>query len=239
MSHGRPKPPWVFRAVVTLLRPPMWLITRPRRWRGAEHLPDGPFIAVANHISVFDPFTLIHYLVNHGVWPCAMAKESLWRYPIVGWVVRQVKAVPVHRETAGAGGALADAEAALAAGYAVLIFPEGTTTQDPETWPMKAKSGAARLALRTGATVVPIAQWGAQRVIPTSATGFWPFPPKPVDVVAGTPVDLSDLLDRAEEPAAWEETTNRIMSRITDLLAGIRGEIPPDVPFVRRPHLPR
>src|SRR5690606_19398821 len=124
VSGGRPRPPLVFRVVVAILRPFMWLITRPRRWRGAEHLPDGPFIAVANHLSTFDPFTLLHLLVGHGVWPCVMGKESLWRYPVVGWVVRQVRAVPVHRETADARGALADAEGALAAGYAVLVFPE-------------------------------------------------------------------------------------------------------------------
>lgn len=239
MTGGRPKPPWVFRAIVTTLRPLMRLITRPRRWRGAEHLPDGPFIVVANHLSSFDPFTMIHFLVDHGVWPCVMAKESLWRYPVVGWVMRQVKAVPVHRETAGARGALADAEAALAGGYAVLVYPEGTTTQDPDLWPMKAKTGVARLALRTGATVVPVTQWGAQNVIPATGTGFRPFPPTSSDVVAGAPVDLRDLLGRADEPEAWVEATTRMMSRLTDQLAQIRSEEPPETPFVRRPHVPR
>lgn len=235
---SRPTPPWVFRAVVVILRPLVSLITRPRRWRGAEHLPDGPFIVVANHVSTFDPFTLVHFLVDHGVYPCVLAKESLWRYPVVGWVVREVRAVPVHRETAGASGALEAAETALAAGYAVMLYPEGTTTQDPEIWPMVAKTGAARLALRTGATVVPVAQWGAQRVIPPNGKGFRPFPPKPSDVVAGPPVDLSDLLDRADDPVAWKEATARIMGRITSMLAEIRGEEPPAVPFVRRPHVP-
>lgn len=239
MTGGRPKPPPVFRAVVAVLRPLMLLITRPRRWRGSEHLPDGPFIVVANHLSSFDPFTLLHYLVDNGVWPRVLAKESLWRYPVVGWVVRKVKAVPVHRESAHAKGALVDAEEALAEGYAVVVFPEGTTTQDPGTWPMKAKTGAARLALRTGATVVPIAQWGAQNVIPAAGRAFKPFPPTPSDVLAGPPVDLSDLLDRADDPAAWEEATTRMMARITSQLAEIRGEAPPEVPFVRRPHLPR
>lgn len=234
----RPAPPWVFRAVVAVLRPLMLLITRPRRWRGAEHLPDGPFIVVANHLSTFDPFTLLHFLVDHDVYPCVLAKESLWRYPVVGWVVRQVRAVPVHRETEGASGALAAAETALGEGYAVMLYPEGTTTQDPDLWPMTAKSGAARLALRTGATVVPIAQWGAQRVIPASGKAFRPFPPTPSEVLAGPPVDLSDLLDRADDPAAWNEATARIMGRITAQLAEIRGEEPPEVPFVRRPHRP-
>jgi len=235
----RPTPPWVYRAVVALLRPPMCLITRPRRWRGAEHLPDGPFIAVANHISVLDPFTTLHFLVDHGVYPSVLAKASLWRVPVVRWVVRRAGAVPVHRESAQASGALVEAEAALAAGYAVLVFPEGTTTQDPHDWPMAAKSGAARLALRTGATVVPVAQWGAQRVIPNRGhVAFRPFPAKPSEVVAGPPVDLADLLDRADDPAAWAIATSRMMTRITGQLAEIRGEDPPAEPFVRQPRLP-
>lgn len=233
---SRPRPPWVYRTVVALLRPLVSLITRPRRWRGAEHLPDGPFVVVANHLSVFDPFTLVHFLVDNGVYPRVLAKESLWRFPVVGWVVRQVRAVPVHRETAGAAAALEAAEQALAEGDAVLLYPEGTTTQDPDLWPMTAKTGAARLALRTGATVVPVAQWGAHRVIPPIGTGFRPVPPTPSDVVAGPPVDLGDLLDRADDPAAWQEATDRIMRRITEQLAQIRGEQPPATPFVRRPH---
>lgn len=234
VSRARPRPPWVFRAVVAVLRPPMCLITRPRRWRGAEHLPEGPFIVVANHLSVFDPFTLLHFLVEHDVHPCVLAKASLWRYPVVGWVLRQVQAVPVHRNTPSAQGSLEAARIALEAGYAVMLFPEGTTTLDPQTWPMRAKTGAARLALRTGATVIPIAQWGAQRVIPNRGRkGFRPFPPATVDVLAGPPVELGDLRARPDDPAAWEEATARIMARITDQLAQIRGETPPAVPFDR------
>lgn len=240
MSRARPRPPWVFRAIVAVLRPPMCLITRPRRWRGAEHLPEGPFIVVANHVSVFDPLTLLHFLVDHSVFPCVLAKASLWRYPVMGWVLRQVQAVPVHRNTVDAQGALVAARTALERGYAVMLFPEGTTTLDPDDWPMRAKTGAARLALRTGASVVPIAQWGAQRVIPNRArSGFRPFPPAPVDVLAGPPVELDDLRSRADDPAAWEEATSRIMSRITDQLAEIRGERAPAAPFVRPPHEPK
>lgn len=223
----RPTPPLVYRVVVVLARPVMCLITRPRRWRGAEHLPDGPFIVVANHVSVLDPFTLLHFLVDHGVYPSILAKSSLWRYPVLSWVLRKVRAVPVHRGTADASGALVAAESALARGDAVLLFPEGTTTREPGDWPMPAKTGAARLALRTRATVIPVAQWGAQRVIPSQGRGFHPFPPKPVDVVAGPPIDLDDLVDRADDPAAWEEATERIMARVTDQLAEIRGERPP------------
>lgn len=230
---SRPRPSWVYRAVVGVLRPLVSLITRPRRWRGAEHLPDVPFILVANHLSVFDPFTLLHFLADHGVYPSVLAKASLWRYPVVGWVMRKVGAVPVHRQTSEAKGALVAAEAALAAGHAVMLFPEGTTTQDPDLWPMVAKTGAARLALRTGVPVIPVAHWGAQRVIPNTGVGFRPFPPTPSDVVAGPPLDLADLRDREDDPTAWVEATERMMAWITAELAAIRREPPPAVPWDR------
>lgn len=234
-STPRAAPTRVYRAAVGLCRPFVRMITRPRRWRGAEHLPGPPFLVVANHISVFDPFTMMDFLTDHGIYPAVLAKASLWRYPVVAWVLRQAGAVPVHRQRADARDALTSAEEALGRGHVVLMFPEGTTTLDPCDWPMRAKTGAARLALRSGVPVVPIAQWGAQRVIPNKGR-VWcrPFPPTPSDVLAGAPVDLADLRHRSDDPDAWLEATARIMARLTEQLAQIRGEEPPEEVFDRR-----
>lgn len=200
----------------------MRLLTRPRRWRGAAHLPDGPFLIVANHLSVFDPFPVLHFLVEHDVYPCVLAKASLWRVPGLGWLLRQIRAVPVHRNSAVAVEALHEGEAALADGYAVLLFPEGTTTTDPDLWPIPAKTGAARMALRTGVAVIPLAHWGAQQVIPNRGGAFRPLPPKAVDVVVGPPIDLDDLRDRPDDPHAWAQASNRIMERLREQLEQIR-----------------
>lgn len=54
------------------------------------------------------------------------------------------------------------------AGGAIIIYPEGTLTRDPDLWPMKGHTGAARLAIQTGAPVVPIAHWGAHEVFPVT-----------------------------------------------------------------------
>ena len=70
--------------------------------------------------------------------------------------------LPVFRGRGDAGLVLKQAEQALAGGACVIVYPEGTATRDPDLWPMVGKTGAARLALTTGAPVIPIAQWGAQ-----------------------------------------------------------------------------
>lgn len=232
---GRPQPSWVYRGVVTVLRPVVFLLTR-HRWSGQENLPRGPFIAVVNHLSVFDPLTVLHYCVDNGVHPRVLAKASLWGVPVLGWVLRRMGAIPVHRDSSDAMVSLDAAARALADGYAVLIYPEGTTTKSPQMWPMTAKSGAARLALRTGATVIPIAHWGAQRIIPPSS-GRVHLRSTTSQVRAGAPVALDDLADRAGERSAWEEGTARMMSAITAILAQLRGQRPPAEPFDRR--LPR
>ena len=142
--------------------------------------------------------------------------------------------MPVYRGTSRAGDALRDAVTALAAGECVVIFPEGTLTREPDMWPMAAKTGVARLALATRAPVVPIAQWGTHRVIARYGKVPRPFPRKPVTVVAGPPVDLSDLYDRATDAGALREATERVMDAITAMLEQVRGEPSPPERFVWR-----
>ena len=67
----------------------------------------------------------------------------------------------MYRETRDAHQALTDAVAAMREGAAMAIYPEGTTTRNPDFTPMAAKNGVARLAALTGAPVVPVGQWGA------------------------------------------------------------------------------
>jgi 1-acyl-sn-glycerol-3-phosphate acyltransferase len=64
----------------------------------------------------------------------------------------------------------------LAAGACVIVYPEGTATRDPDLWPMVGKTGAARLALTTGAPVISIAHWGAQDILPygSKKPKLWP-----------------------------------------------------------------
>ncbi|WP_226921371.1 lysophospholipid acyltransferase family protein [Georgenia subflava] len=230
----------VYRVLAGLLRPTMRLTTR-RSWRGAEHLPaTGGFVAVANHVSNFDPLTLAHFLYEHGAAPKFLAKSSLFEVPVLGRLLSAADQIPVYRGTDRAGDSLLAARTALASGECVAIFPEGTHTRDPGMWPMVAKTGVARLALATRVPVIPVAQWGAHLVLPRFQAAFHPFPPKPVTVVAGPPVDLDDLYDRPVDQEVLTEATARIMRAITDQLADIRGEEPPARPYdVRRDGDPR
>jgi 1-acyl-sn-glycerol-3-phosphate acyltransferase len=220
-----------YRNVARILRPVLLAITR-RDWRGTEHLPaEGGFLAAANHMTNVDPLTFAHYLYDNGVAPKILAKSSLFTVPVLGPVLRGTGQIPVYRNSAQAGDSLRAAITALEEGECVAVFPEGTLTRDPDLWPMTGKTGVARLALTTRAPVIPIAQWGPQDLLGQYKKLFKPFPPKKVTVVAGPPVDLSDLYDRPHDSAVLREATERVMAAITALLEDIRGEKAPAVRF--------
>ena len=107
----------------------------------------------------------------------------------------------MERSTAGANRSLQVAQEIVAEGGAIIIYPEGTLTRDPDLWPMKGHTGAARLALEGGIPVVPIAHWGAHEVFPRYAKRFHIFPRKRSRVVVGDPVDLSAFAGRPLDKA--------------------------------------
>ncbi|HEY0699011.1 MAG TPA: lysophospholipid acyltransferase family protein, partial [Micromonospora sp.] len=112
-------------------------------------------------------------------------------------------------------------------GGAVVIYPEGTITREPDLWPMRGKTGAARLALATGAPVVPLAMWGPQRMFDPRRGKIHPRPRIPVAVQAGPPVDLSRWMGTTPSKQVLDEMTEEIMLRVRDLVADLRGGTPP------------
>jgi 1-acyl-sn-glycerol-3-phosphate acyltransferase len=207
-----------------------WLLRRlvNADWDDAAQLPrTGGVIVVSNHISNFDPPALAHYLVWHGRWPRALGKSDLWKVPVIGWLARRTGQIPVERGTDRAKDALVHAREALDAGECVVVYPEGTITADPGTWPMTARPGVARLALQTGYPVVPVGQWGANFVMPGKKP-VWPrFRPRRTMVFRmGDPVRLDDL--DASDDEAVRIAGARIIAALTALVAGIRGEASPE-----------
>jgi 1-acyl-sn-glycerol-3-phosphate acyltransferase len=222
------------RFAAVILKPLLWTFTR-RTWRGREHIPAGPVILVSNHVSHTDPLVLAHFVYDLPREPRYLAKEAVFKVPFVGMVVRGAKQIPVRRASTEAAAALEHAVAALGHGECVVIYPEGTTTKDPTLWPMQGKTGAARLAMLTGAPVVPIGQWGAQRFYHPITHKIGLRPRTPVTLVAGPPVDLSTYRGRPQTAALLTEVTDVIMRRVRELVAEARGEEVPTGPLYARP----
>lgn len=222
--------PWV-RFAVCLITPPLRLFTRPA-WSGAQHVPPaGGVILAANHISNADPLVLTDFVVHHlERTPRFLAKDSLFRGGgVVARTLRGAAQIPVHRRTADASLALSDAVAALERGECIVIYPEGTVTRDPDLWPMLARTGVARLALLSGAPVVPVGQWGAQRIVDTSrTTRVRLLPPTPVSLVAGPPVDLTRYVGRDLTGEVLRAATADVMRSVTALVEDLRGQTAPE-----------
>ncbi|SER63045.1 1-acyl-sn-glycerol-3-phosphate acyltransferases [Lentzea xinjiangensis] len=212
-----------FSLVIDLLWPFVVLFVR-LRVRGRHHVPgDGGVILAFNHLSNADSVAAVVFALMSNRVPRVLAKAALWRTPVFGWAMRSGGHIPVERGTVKASEALRPAVEALRAGECVMVFPEGTFTDDPGNWPMKGKSGVARMALESRVPVVPVAEWGTQDLLPRGAVLPRLLPRKRVEVVAGAPVDLSDLYDLEMTAEVLEEATSRVMDAITTMLSGIRS----------------
>jgi 1-acyl-sn-glycerol-3-phosphate acyltransferase len=238
---GRPlgSNPW-FKFGATVLRPILNLLTK-KDWRGAEKLPKtGAAIVVCNHLSYVDPLTFTHFLYNNGRAPRYLGKESVFKVPIIGRVIRGAGQIPVSRESKDAVKGLEHAIAVLKAGHLLGVYPEGTLTRDENLWPMKAKTGVARLALITGAPIYPCASWGPEKVLPPYSKKLRLFPRTKISILMGDPLDLSQWKGRADDQQAIEEAADFIMDRITELLEILRGEKAPAARFdPKKSDLPR
>jgi 1-acyl-sn-glycerol-3-phosphate acyltransferase len=207
---------------------PLANIMMAKEWLDVDKLPkDRGFILCPTHSTEVDPVVVGHMVYNQGIMPYFLAKEGLFRTPLVGTVLRGAGQVPVSRAGATAGKSIDAARAALAAGGAVIIYPEGTLTRDPDLWPMKGHTGAARLAMATGAPVIPVAHWGAQEAFPRYGKSVHLFPRKTVHVLVGDPVDLSRFDGLPMDRPTLAAVTDAILDDMTALLAGLRGEQPP------------
>jgi 1-acyl-sn-glycerol-3-phosphate acyltransferase len=198
-----------------------------KKWEDTDKLPAGGFIAAPNHCTELDPLVVGHMLYNMKRPPHFLAKAGLFKAPVLGALLRATKQIPVERSTAGANRSLQVAQEVVDAGGAIIIYPEGTLTRDPDLWPMKGHTGAARLALQTGAPVVPIAHWGSHQVFPRYAKRLHLFPRRTSRILVGDPVDLSAFANQPIDRATLQAATDLIMDAITALLAKLREEEPP------------
>ncbi|SFO87459.1 1-acyl-sn-glycerol-3-phosphate acyltransferases [Geodermatophilus dictyosporus] len=236
--HERGRLPWSLRLAVVVIYPVASLLFR-LRYRHGERFPrTGPVLLVANHVSVLDPLACARLVYDHGRIPHFLAKQAVFR-GLAGRILLDAGQIPVARGSSEARGSLSAAAADLEAGNVVVIYPEGSVTRDPDWWPMEARTGVARLALTTDAVVLPVAQWGPQRVHDYHDKKLHLRLRTPVDHAIGEPVDLSALraevrAGRALTPDLLRSTTDLIMGRVREELAALRGE-PAPPPSARRP----
>jgi 1-acyl-sn-glycerol-3-phosphate acyltransferase len=216
---------WI-RLCVVIIYPICSLLFR-IRWRHLDRMPaEGGVIVVINHVSHIDTVLMARLIWQSGRIPRFMIKSGVFEKPVLGAIMRGSKQIPVARGTADASKSLDAAVTALKAGEAVIIYPEGTITRDPQQWPMQAKSGLARLVLMVpDIPVVPIGQWGAQKIHGNRLA--W-FTRRRVGASIGEPLDMSALAGAPITMDGLRRVTDQIMRAVRVEVAQVRGLTPPD-----------
>jgi 1-acyl-sn-glycerol-3-phosphate acyltransferase len=148
---------------------------------GAENIPlEGPVIIAPIHRSNVD-FALTLFISKRKVF--FMAKDSLFKVPLLGPLITHLGAFPIHRGSADRE-SMTHSEAVLRQGHALVLFPEGTRKEGRQVAPLH--DGAMFVAARTGAKVVPVGIGGSDRAMPKGAK--LPRPAK-IRIVVGVPLD--------------------------------------------------
>ena len=223
---------WAWSLAVVLVKPTLLTATK-HEWIDGEKIPaEGGCVIAMNHVSHIDPLTLAWLVYEHGRLIQYLTKDALFEVPVLKYIVRDARMIPVSRLTTDAAKAFEAACVSVRDGGCVGVYPEGTITKDPTGWPMRGKTGAARIALETGCPVIPIGQWGAQEILPPYSTKPHLFPRRTARYKVGDPVELTDLYERVQQGERLtndllHEATDRIMDAITALVAELRGEQPP------------
>ena len=204
---------WIFKYV--LIGPVLRLLGRPRI-EGMEHLPQsGPVILAGNHLTVVDSFFLV-LVVRRRI--RFIAKSEYFsgtglKGRVLCWFYTSAGQVPVDRSGAGAGDpALAAARKILADNGIWAIYPEGTRSPDGRLY--KGKTGMARVALESGAPVVPVVMFGTEKFNPVGSR-MWR--PAKIVVKFGAPIDFARYREHAGNHAVVRSATDEVMYSLMEL----------------------
>jgi 1-acyl-sn-glycerol-3-phosphate acyltransferase len=217
---------WIRFCVIVLF--PLDALLFKLRWHHLDRMPaTGGVLVAVNHISQADTPAMARMIWESGRIPRFLIKHTVFDWPIIGRVMTGAGQLPVYRASEQAADSLDAAIRALKDGQCVVIYPEGTITQNEDYSPMQAKTGIARLALACpDVPVVPIGQWGAQHTLGRGGR-FRPIPRHRHEASVGEPVDLSEY--RAQEPTAetLRAITDQVMAAVTDQVDYVRAAIGP------------
>ncbi len=208
------------------------------RRSAVAQLPAGPLIVVANHTSLADGVLLAIAGRRLGRPFRLLGTAGVVDAPLLRIVFRRLGFIPVRRRSNDPAAALRPAAAALAAGEVVALYPEGRITRDRHFWPERSKTGAVRLALMTGAPILPVASVGAERVIarhrPVLRAVVNLVIRPTVRMRVGEPIDVRGLLGGdarpLEElpPETVRQAADAVMARLVAMVEELRGERAPD-----------
>ena len=209
----------LFRMIITMtIRPP-------------SALPQtGPFILAPNHYSEADPVVMGVAVWRLGRVPRFLAKASLFRVPVLGLYLRRAGHIPVGREAgARTHEPMSQTKILVERGQGVIIYPEGTLTDNDDLWPMAGKTGAVRMALEGNIPLYPAAHWGTQSFMGRYEGKIRLIPRPRVEVIVGPELDLDQYRNKPMTRELLHEATAQLMAEITLLVASLRNEPPPSV----------
>lgn len=209
---------------------------RPAKVEGPRALPAGGVIVVANHTSLIDGVLLALVGRRLGRPLRMLGTAGIIDAPLLRIVFRRLGFIPVRRHGKDAAAALEPAAEALRAGEAIALYPEGRITRQPHFWPERSKTGAVRLALQSGAPIVPVASVGAERVVGRRhrLVGLLlNIVRRPtVRMLVGEPIEVRTLIGLAPEaeatPEQVKQAADRVMAELVSLVETLRCEAAPD-----------
>ena len=184
---------------------------------GYENVPKRPCIIIANHVSYLDPTAVAFF---HETELCAVARDTLMRGRILGWIFRRLNAIPVKRGQSGNLGAFRDVLARVRSGVGVIIFPEGTRGLGADLLP--GKPGAGLLAIKAGVPILPVRSFGLEEVLPrTNRLGGGGRGA----ICAGKPVYPEEIDPGKDCPDRAQIIVDRLMERIAQIERPVAREI--------------
>jgi 1-acyl-sn-glycerol-3-phosphate acyltransferase len=184
---------------------------------GLENIPQaGPGLIIANHVSFLDPL-LVGLSLTRPV--SFVARDSLFRLPVVGWILRNTYVMPINRESAGTA-VIRQTIERLNAGFLCGIFPEGTRSRDGEVG--KFKPGFIALIRRSSVPIYPAALAGTGRAL---GRGAWFLKPVPVRAAFGKPISVEtirEFLDRDDEQGLIAHVRERVIATLAEAEACLK-----------------
>lgn len=179
---------------------------------GAENVPEiGPVILAANHRSFVDSLFIPHVLKRKVTF---VAKAEYFDSPKTRWIFEATNQIPLRRGSGTSGrDALGAAKEVLEQGGVFAIYPEGTRTRDG--FMHRGHTGVARLAIETGATLIPVGLIGTEHV--QSREEKVPRFGKKVELHFGKPIDITKYQDTTDSGIAYRNLTDELMYEIFDL----------------------